>query len=86
MPFELRHLADRFTGLTNKPVPCKQIQNINDRSNQKPVHRYVIDLSYTQEPVIVNPKEYYKIKVEDRLFIDEHFVPFFQKHGYLVKE
>ena len=86
MPFELRYLADRFTGLMNNPVPCKQSQNIIDRSNQKPVHRYVIDLSYNQEPIIVKPEEYYKIKVEDRLFIDEHFVPLFQKHGYQVKE
>ena len=85
MPYELRYLVDRYTGIRNEQISCKQDENLVYRSKKKPVHRYMIDLSRTSEPVIQKPEKYYDIKIEDRLFIDEHFVPLFEKYGYPIE-
>jgi endonuclease YncB( thermonuclease family) len=45
-------------------------------------NRYVLDISKDM-PTLLKPTDYYLIpKEEDRLFIDEHFVPLFEKKGY----
>lgn len=44
--------------------------------------RYVVDLS-KRNPKILKPTDYYLIQnIEDRLFIDEQFLPLFEKKGY----
>lgn len=88
MPFELRFLADSYTGFFNEPISCKNNENkkiTNQRSSKKPLHRYVIDLSKLEDPVLRKPDQYYKITVEDHLFIDEHFVPLFREKGYEIE-
>jgi hypothetical protein len=87
-PFELRFLADRYTGLFNEPISCKNNENkkiTNQRTSKKPLHRYVIDLSKLEDPILRKPDQYYKITIEDRLFIDEHFVPLFTEKGYEIE-
>jgi endonuclease YncB( thermonuclease family) len=44
--------------------------------------RYVLDMSKAT-PKLLKPTDYYLVQnEEDRLFIDEHFVPLFEKKGY----
>jgi endonuclease YncB( thermonuclease family) len=87
MPFELRFLADRYTGFFDESISCKNNENkiSNQRSSKKPLHRYVIDLSKSEDPVLRKPDQYYKITIEDRLFVDEHFVPLFREKGYEIE-
>jgi endonuclease YncB( thermonuclease family) len=45
-------------------------------------NRYVLDMSKDM-PTILKPTDYYLIpREEDRLFIDEYFMPLFEKKGY----
>lgn len=50
--------------------------------------RYVIDMSSSSShPILLKPTEYWRISnEEDRLFVDKHFVPLFEKKGYDVQE
>jgi len=53
-------------------------------ARRHPPHRYVLDLS-KDEPVLLKPTDYYTIpNMEDRLFIDSHFVPLFVDKGYRI--
>jgi endonuclease YncB( thermonuclease family) len=46
--------------------------------------RYIMNLS-AANPVLLKPTEYHQIaNIEDRLFIDKHFVPLFEQKGYTV--
>ena len=51
--------------------------------------RYVLDLSKAgtdEARMLLSPREYYRVPHwEDRLFIDPHFVPLFEKKGYSVQ-
>jgi len=51
-------------------------------ARRKPPNRWVLDLG-TCSPQLVKPIKYYTIqKSEDRLYIDEHYIPLFQQKGY----
>jgi endonuclease YncB( thermonuclease family) len=48
-------------------------------------NRYVLDMS-KDTPKLLKPTDYYLIQnEEDRLFIDDHFVPLFEKKGYHIE-
>jgi endonuclease YncB( thermonuclease family) len=54
-------------------------------ARRKGPDRYVLDMS-EDNPKILKPIDYHLIpNEEDRLFIDEHFVPYFEKKGYQVE-
>jgi hypothetical protein len=86
MPFELRFLCDRKTGSNRKLFSCTRNEQIYNES--KSLHRYIIDMSKdVSKPILRNPSNYYDIKrVEDRLFIPDHFVPLFRSKGYDIEE
>ena len=51
-------------------------------ARRAPPNRWVLDLG-TCSSQLMEPTEYYTIQnPEDRLFIDEHYVPLFLKKGY----
>jgi endonuclease YncB( thermonuclease family) len=53
-------------------------------STRHPPYRYILDLS-KDEPLLLNPMDYYTIpNMEDRLFIDSHFVPLFLDKEYHI--
>jgi hypothetical protein len=86
LPFELRFLCDRSTGSNRKLFSCEGGEQIYNQP--KPLHRYVIDMSKDiSRPVLRNPSNYYDVKrLEDRLFIPDHFVPLFKSKGYDIEE
>lgn len=90
LPFEFRNLLERNTGKgpTSKSITCgndNSEDNINlDKSSRKPIHRYVINLGNLDVPKLEPPEKYYKIPLEDRLFVDEQYVPLFSAKGYQV--
>lgn len=55
---------------------------------RKAPDRYVIDMSTSSsDPTLLKPTEYWRISnEEDRLFVDEHFVPLFKEKGYRIQE
>jgi endonuclease YncB( thermonuclease family) len=91
LPFELRYLIDRYTfsGVTSQSITCKKRNGsdsaLDDKSSKKPLHRYVLDLSKLDNPELELPSNYYKIELENRLFVDEHFVPLFYAKGYGIQ-
>ena len=51
-------------------------------ARRRALHGYVLNLA-TCESILLKPTEYHLIEnPEDRLFIDEHFVPLFRSKGY----
>jgi endonuclease YncB( thermonuclease family) len=50
-------------------------------SDRRAPQRWVIDLSKNDD-VLVAPENYYRIKMEDRLFVPEEFVPLFESKGW----
>jgi endonuclease YncB( thermonuclease family) len=87
LPFELRFLVERNYGTTDDlPVSSITHEDSNDRSHKKPLFRYVINLSKSDNPVLMKPNQYYKIKnYEDRLFIPPEYVPLFREKGYEIE-
>lgn len=78
IPFELRFILDRKTGKNDKPFDCNGNTSTHDKKDS-PLSRYVIDLSKADDPILMRPSEYYKIeKVEDRLFVPDHYIPLFK--------
>lgn len=47
--------------------------------------RWVIDLS-KDDNMLLKPEEYYKVDRENRLFINDEYVPFFEKRGWVAKK
>jgi endonuclease YncB( thermonuclease family) len=90
LPFEFRYLLDRYTGKgpTSKPITCDN-NNPDDansgKASKKPIHRYVLNLNNLDVPTLEPPEYYYKIPLEDRLFVDEQYVPLFSAKGYRVE-
>lgn len=84
MPFELRFLADRNTGKATDTFKC---EGNNSAKSARPLSRYVIDISKAEDPLLMRPSEYYKIRnPEDRLLVPEHFVPLFKEKKYAIQE
>jgi endonuclease YncB( thermonuclease family) len=53
-------------------------------ARRKPPNRWVLNLE-TCSPQLIEPTKYYTIQnPEDRLYIDEHYIPLFQQKGYIT--
>ena len=55
-------------------------------ARRTPTSRYVIDLN-ENNPVLKKPSDYHTIEFqEDRLFVNQEFVPLFKEHGWTVED
>lgn len=70
------------TGIFDKDNPLRiEPFELRYLAGRRPPERWVIDLGKNDD-VLVAPQNYYQIKMEDRLFVPEEFVPLFESKGW----
>lgn len=69
-------------GIFNKNNPLRlEPFELRFLAGRRPPERWVIDLSKNDD-ILVAPQNYFLIKMEDRLFVPEEYVPLFEKKGW----
>jgi len=69
---------------TNDPLLLSPFE-LRFLARRNPPSRYVLDMS-SNNPALLKPTDYYQISnPEDRLFVNDYFVPLFNEKGYQVQ-
>ena len=70
------------TGIFDKDDPLRiEPFELRFLAQRRPPERWVIDLSKSAD-VLIAPQKYFTVKMEDRLFIPEEYVPLFETRGW----
>ena len=77
---------ERHLGIFDAMSPCMlEPFELRFLSRRSPPSRYVIDLA-SDSNRLIKPENYYAVNhPEDRLWISPLYVPFFEKHGWVVE-